>query len=80
MCHGWHGTGLVALATRAIYPSSMGNGFPAPSCPLGHQLPSTVPTPLPDRGPAGMLTPGALAGGEEGNFLQHRLRLVQTLH
>lgn len=43
------------------------------SCPLCHQVLSTVPTPLPDVGPAGMLTPGPLATEEERNFFQHHL-------
>lgn len=50
------------------------------SCPLGHQPPSKVPMPLPDAGPAGMLTPGPLAMEEERNFFQHHPQLVQTPH
>lgn len=55
---------------------SMVNGFPALSCPLGHQL----PTVLLELGPAGMLTPAAPAVEEEGNFFQHHPRLGQPLH
>lgn len=36
--------------------------FPAPSCPFGHQLPSTVPPLLPDLGTAEILTPGTGCG------------------